>query len=232
MPRLIDDEILTGLPDDPLAEFMVFEQAIREKMAHEKTDHDNSAERLYVKSILAFLHGAELDLELDTNVPDDEDDFEDYLAIFVSEIEYTVIRYKVEHARRNKKGLSTIIALDSQTREKIHHYIGKIKRTLDKIDLPEKKREAIFSKINTLADEIDRDRTRFDIASSLVLETADTGGEAAKRLMPVRELLQPVINLFAKGAEQEALSHEAKKQIEGPRKQIEAPVEESKPTAA
>lgn len=60
-----------------------------------------------------------------------------------------------------------------------------------KLEVDEKKREALLAKLTELQKEIDRDRTRFDSYAALVMESADTLGEAIDRSR-VRSLLDSI----------------------------------------
>jgi hypothetical protein len=84
-----------------------------------------------------------------------------------------------------------------------------------------------MTKLNDLAEEVDRDRTRAEAWCDLALELADTGGEVAERLAPARKIVDSVANVFARAkelGEQLGLPPRAEaKQIEAPRKQLSAP---------
>jgi hypothetical protein len=102
--------------------------------------------------------------------------------------------------------------------------LERIKNIVDGVEVSQRKKEALYSKINALADEIDRDRTRFDAAMALVLEVASTGGEAAEKLEPVRKWIDSIARLLGRAKEEEDAAAqglpapEERKQIEPPRR--------------
>jgi hypothetical protein len=63
--------------------------------------------------------------------------------------------------------------------------------------VPQDKKDRLYDKILALAGEVDRDRTRFDAYSALLLEAATTTGKAVRKLKPLLKLLQPITILFA-----------------------------------
>jgi hypothetical protein len=123
--------------------------------------------------------------------------------------------------------LTKLVRISPEFRQQIHYYLMEIRNIIDQIDLPIKKREAILSKLNDLADEVDRDRTSLQVWSELALELADTGGEFAERLAPARKIMDSIANVFAKAkelGEQLGLPPRADpRQIEGPKKQLPPP---------
>jgi hypothetical protein len=65
-------------------------------------------------------------------------------------------------------------------------------------DLPIKKRESLYGKLNTFAAEVDRARTRFETASALLLEICDPIGQGFEKLEPARRWLDSIGALMAR----------------------------------
>jgi hypothetical protein len=89
------------------------------------------------------------------------------------------------------------VKLDGPTKEKIRFYIDRIKETVDKLEIPTGKKDTIYKKLNALALEVDRERTRLDIIMDAVLTVADTGGQAGRKLKPLMQLINPILGLLA-----------------------------------
>jgi hypothetical protein len=81
--------------------------------------------------------------------------------------------------------------LNIATRQKLNHHIEQLREIFLKLEVDEKKREALLSRLVELQKEVDRDRTRFDSYAALVMEAADTTGEAIERSR-VRSLLDSI----------------------------------------
>lgn len=63
------------------------------------------------------------------------------------------------------------------------------------LEVEQKKREALFSKLNDLQEEIDRDRSRFDTYAALAIETAGVLGETVDKSR-VLALLDAIARVF------------------------------------
>jgi hypothetical protein len=103
-------------------------------------------------------------------------------------VEHYKTALKIRNARR-VQGYSA--QLNIATRQKLNHHIEQLREIFLKLEVDEKKREALLSRLVELQKEVDRDRTRFDSYAALVMEAADTTGEAIERSR-VRSLLDSI----------------------------------------
>jgi hypothetical protein len=115
-------------------------------------------------------------------------------------------------------------------RRQIQSHIGNIRDIVQSTALPDLKKEAIFSKINALSDEIDRDRTKAEALTALALEIASGVGSATKELEPAKKLLDSIGNVMAKAkdlAERLGLpSPKSNPRLEPPMKKLPPPSNE------
>jgi hypothetical protein len=95
------------------------------------------------------------------------------------------------------------VAFDHATKAKIRHHLTQIKDAVDRLEVPDTKREALYRRISDLENEVVRDRTRYDAYSALFLEAATTTGKAARKLKPLLKLLHPITIIFANAKEDE-----------------------------
>jgi hypothetical protein len=105
---------------------------------------------------------------------------------------------------------------------------------VDKLEVPDKKREALYRRISDLENEVDRDRTRFDAYAALVLEASTTTEKAARQLKPLIKLLQPITTLFANATDSENAQLQLPpaqplKRLEPPPLKLAPPEPESEP---
>jgi hypothetical protein len=93
---------------------------------------------------------------------------------------------------------------------------------VDRLEISERKKQAMYSKIDALANEVDRNRTQFDAAMALIVEVASIGGDAAEKLEPVRKWIDSIARLLGRAKEAEDA---AAPRLPGPqeRKRIEPP---------
>lgn len=121
--------------------------------------------------------------------------------------------------RRARRVQGYSVRFDRATKEKLRHHLEQIRVLVDKAELGETKKEALFKKINALQAEIDRDRTRFEALAALTIEASGTLGEALEK-SKIESLLDKVAYLFW-GAKQEETKRlpppTERKRIEPPR---------------
>jgi hypothetical protein len=221
-----------SLPEDPELAFVEYEHRLREAMWRAIRDsqsvaYDNDRKVDYVTKIMAFHDAYNFSFLIRPNIDRTYDHFANVFDKFMDEVNYWTTQIQIRHAQRLRP-ISTILQFTPEIRQQLHSYISRIRETVTPITLPAQKKEAIFGKLNALANEIDCDRTKAEALTALVLEVASVGGQAAKELKPVRELADSIANLFAKAKDLgERLGLPAPstpKRIEGP-KQSPKPAE-------
>lgn len=233
---IISDDDLLNLPDDPELAFVEYEASLREKIfAEMRESHEQDYRNIrldYINHVIAAAKAFDIKDLRDCDGPQGNDQTFEYYEWLLSEVVQYTVQIRIKNSRRVKR---YSVALNSTVRQKIRHHLGKIKETVDGLDVPQSKKEALFDKIAKLEDEVNRDRTRFDAVMALILETAGTGGEAAKRLEPVRKFIDSITGLLkeAKEGEDKASPRleapNERKRIEGPPKKIAAPDPKKQP---
>lgn len=219
----------SNLPDDPEIAFIELEKQFRAEL-NEKLENSESGSAgdsyylEYINRTLASARALKLDILREWEVPSHENNLWSEFRRFSTDVDHYLIQIKILHGRRNRE---YSVGLDAPTKQKIRHHLSQIKEAIDPLGLPQAKKETLYAKINALADEVDRDRTRFEKWASLSIEMATTVGEVAQ-LARVRELIDSVAKLlgFAKDAENSRPSlpppHEAKR-LAPPRRQLSPP---------
>jgi hypothetical protein len=106
--------------------------------------------------------------------------------------------------------------------------LNQIKGVVDKVELDDRKKESLYSKINALANEFDQDRTRFEVFAALFIEMAGIAGQAAEKMEPARKWLNSIAKWFGTAKTHEDANpqlppHREPKKIEAPRKRLPAP---------
>jgi chromosome segregation ATPase len=89
------------------------------------------------------------------------------------------------------------------TKRKLRHLLLQIKETVDKLDVSQSKKEALFAKIAALENEINRERTRFDALAALWVEVCGKIGDGVEKLESLRKLIDSVGNLIGAAKKEE-----------------------------
>jgi hypothetical protein len=191
------------LPDDAGLAFVQLEKKLRlsllksdSKRKKLPTINANSFEiREYVTKILAADAALELNNLNQWEPPSKRLYNESAYLSFISAVDTVIMTIKLRNLRKERQ---YSVPLDASSREKLRQYILRIKEIIDNLQISEKKRNALLAKIHAFEREIEHDRTRYEIAMGLILETADITGQAAEKLKPLKRLIDSVANLLAK----------------------------------
>jgi hypothetical protein len=200
---MIPEDLLATLPDDPELAFTHLEKIFRDQLNLNLSHSDNNNALIDAAYEQYINHTSAIARELGLGILDEfgkEGGYDRYQQRFVADVDHYLIRIQIRHTRRTK-GYS--VAFDHATKAKIRHHLSQIKDTVDRLEVPEVKKEALYARISALQNEVDRDRTRFDVYAALILETATTTGKVARKLKPLMKLLQPITALFANATESE-----------------------------
>lgn len=224
-----DDFLYDNLPDDPEEAFLYLEAVFRTECEQKIRDahHEERIDIYYIQYISKVLGAiSELGIEshfANRSVPSIEDvDYQTYVN-FSKDVEHYRTMLQIRRARRRKE---FSVALDQAMKIKLRHMLSQMREIVDRLDVCPTKKEALFAKINALQAEIDRDRTRFDIAAALWIEGCEKLGEGAEKLKPLREILDSIGNLFKQAKKLEGADTPRLPPADKP-KQIEPP----KPTS-
>ncbi len=163
--------------------------------------------------MLGAIKALGLEPEFNNRVPQIEEvDYNTYLN-FSKDVEHYRIILSIRNGRR-VQGYS--VQFDAATKEKLRHHLRQMRELVDKCEIEQDKKEALFSKINSLQDEVDRDRTRLDAFADLAIEAS---GVLDVALEPVNKILTSIARVFWGAQKEEAKRLPAPR----PRKQIEGP---------
>jgi hypothetical protein len=198
--------IYENLPDDPEEAFLVLEAAFNEELQLSISRlSSNESESLvfiqYISKVLAAIQELSLNSKFSgDSIPDIQDVNYGTYADFSKDVEHYKTLLKIRMARRLKQ---FSISFDTHTKSKLRHLLAQMRATVDKLDLSESKKEALFARISALEVEIDRNRTRMDVVGALWLETCAKVGEGVDKLEPLRKWVGSIGGLigFAKTQE-------------------------------
>jgi hypothetical protein len=194
------------LPLEPEEAFLRLEARYRsecETAVRESGEHDNVG--IYYTDYIAQVLGAAEELDLveaafDREIPPiQEIDFQTYQN-FSKRVKHYTTRLEIRHGRR-VQGYS--VSFDATAKAKLHHLLNQIRELFAKLEIDDRKREALLSKLSDLEKEVDRNRTRFDAYAALAIEVADVTGEIVDR-SKILDVLDAVARLFGIAKRDEA----------------------------
>lgn len=120
---------------------------------------------------------------------------------------------------------STTVSLDASTKEKISHWLKQMREAVQSAEVAQEKKDRLFSLIDELQAEVDRDRTPVHAAGELWVTLCTYIGEGAKKaLEPTTPFIERVCGALglaksAEDANQRKLPQAPQpKRIEGPPK--------------
>jgi hypothetical protein len=218
-----EQELYANLPRDPEKAFLHLERYYRErceeqvKKAHQDEDVGHFWAE-YIGRVLAAIRELGLTPQFDNErMPKVEEIGYNTYINFGKEVEYYRTQLLIRHGLR-VQGYS--LALDSATKQKISHHLTKIREIVHKLEVTDEKKESLYSKIEALQLEVDRDRTRLDAYADLVIGATGAVGEAVEKLEPLRKWLDSIARLLWISQTEETRklpAPEKRKQIEPPR---------------
>jgi hypothetical protein len=193
------------LPLDPEEAFLTLEDRFRrecEDAVRKSGEHDNVS--IYYTDYIAQVLGAAEELGLveaafEKEVPAIQDvDFHTYQN-FSKRVKHYRTRLEIRHGRRVQ---GNSVSFDAPTKAKLHHMLKPIREIFTKLEVDERKREALFSKLEALEAEIDRNRTRFDAFAALTIEAADVVGQAVEQ-SKLLDVLNAIARIFGAAKKEE-----------------------------
>ena len=237
---MINDEQLAQLPEDPTLAFVEFERILRAHVDEQELQELKLADqgapplpysytltsykRDYINKVLAAAKAYDI-AGLDSwSVPSARDDVEDIYINFTAAVDHFTTQVRIHNAPRNRENS---VGLDGNTKARIHLYIQRIRDTIEKADLPEDKKDSLYSKLNKFALEVDKNRTALQAGMAVYIAVCGGIGQGFEKLEPVREMIDSIATLLGRAKEAEDSlrlpSPPELKRIEPPRRQLEPP---------
>ena len=237
---MISDDELAQLPEDPDLAFVEFERIIRSRVDTQelqeiKLNVDEgiaySADpyrREYISKILAAAKVYGIGALDRWSIPTAQDDVAPIYVNLTSDVDHITTQTRLRYVPRNRKNS---VGLDGNTKARIHHFIQQIRAAIEDADLPEPKRDSLYTKLNAFALEVDKNRTNLQAAMSVYISVCDGIGQGFQKLEPARKWVDSIAALLGRVKEVEdslrpALPRtEERKQLESPRRRIAPPVQ-------
>jgi hypothetical protein len=229
MTTLTDAELLE-LPDDPSLAFLAIEAKARELARSEIATSENSSadedsRLVYLTTVISAAQALEIPDFRDWPIPRVSEKASSAYNQLLSEVTAFSVLVRVKNARRTRR---YSIALDPATKVRVRHLLNQLKDAVDKLEVSDAKRERLYARIRDLEDEMNRNRTKFEAITSLVLAASETAGKAATNMEPLWKWVHPLLDALGKAKDEE---DERVPQLSPPLRQIEGPKFDDTPAA-
>lgn len=192
---MLSEDDFAELPAEPEPAFVKLIDTLNSYLTRAHEEEWSIRAHEYVQIVLAFADEHQISLQIERTYS--SQNFGDWFVEFKNAVTYAQNRYRFRIRSGVPTGVPTV-PLNAEYRNEIHAMLDKIRKVVANLQISDRKREAIYSKIGALAIEVDKDRTRTDTLMELVLEGSATLGEAAENLEPAVKLIEKLTNVFAK----------------------------------
>ena len=215
------------LPDDEHEAFLQLEREFRDELESRQEDQNSNWTYVtadYMNKVQAAAMALEIealsDFSVDTrDIGSHNANFDDFLRA----VDSVIIQMRIDISRRQN---AMIVGLTEAQKTKIHHFIEKIREEVEISAAPAPKKERLFDLIARLAEEVSKDRTRYDrfadLARSLAGLSRDLERDGARPWLKWFEKIMGLIS-DAKEAEPQLPKPAKRKKIEPPRKELPGP---------
>jgi hypothetical protein len=226
--------LFDNLPDDPELAFLLLEERFRNERLETIEQYDPSRStteddlRYFSRTLAAR---TELGLKILENweLPNAFDYSDDLYKNFIGEVDHFRTIFEIRNSRRNK-GLT--VRFDATAKAKLRHHTSQLRDFVSRLEIDDWKRDDIYSAINALDLEIDRDRSRLGVVGQFFVTCGSILGETADKAEPARKWLDSISRLIWGAEMQERTEHlpapDRRREIPAPPRQIEPPKELSR----
>jgi hypothetical protein len=227
---MITDDEIEQLPEQSEDAFVEFEKIVRKRIndkihedAQEQWGNSDVYYLEYINEVSAAAREYDIEGLRNWKVPQVgyPNLYQEYLQ-FTHEVDGFTTQIRLRRAKRNRRNS---VGLDGNTKTKIHQYIQKIRTVLNKFELPQPKRDALFNKLDAFALEVDKSRTNLQSVADVYLTVCTVIGEGFNKLEPVRRFIDSIAALMGKAKETE----DSLRTLPSPTNQLEFPLKQLEP---
>ncbi|MEN0040382.1 MAG: hypothetical protein AAF764_03490 [Pseudomonadota bacterium] len=216
----LEQEFL-DLPSDPNAALVQFFKRMNERL-----DAGAYSESEYVLAMETFIEvyaPADLVVRRFSSEKISIDDISaKYFNSYISELRKVCLVEQIRLSKANSMAVFEYIRIQKEFKLEIRDLVEKVKEKIENSEVELDKKDSLMKKLNHFLHELDQSRTRIAAFSAASIQLASATGSVAKELEPAVGLMERIRKLLGTGSEDNPqLIWEARKQIEGPRKQLE-----------
>lgn len=197
----LTDADYDDLPEDDGAAFSMLETLARNRLYESERDRDDDLfydeTMRYMNEVAAIaeefgLTGIEFNEEADNHKRE--------FARFTRAVDAKLSQIRIQRARRDRRNS---VALSGSSREKMQHYLEKLKVEVSASDLPKKRRTSLLDKITEFEAELAKPRFNLALAMSLVAMVTATAHDGGEILTSAPNMTKAFLEIIGKDKQEE-----------------------------
>ena len=178
---------------DPLKAVIEIERRIRPKIEEcENAQHVRIAIRYYRAMKRACYR-----FGLDFDVAEPENEYTPTGDRLLYETKAVIDEMKIDLLHQNFQSNESFI-LDNSWKEKVHSYVGHIRRIVERASLTPSLHDGIMAKLHALDQEVDRSRSRMKVFTDTFVDLCAGVSAGANELKPAVSLFERVVGALAR----------------------------------
>lgn len=196
----LKDEDFEDLPDDDGDAFVYLESIARDKLFQSRGDGDDlSYEEFmsFMNEITAIASYYNIpDIYIDSSISNIDICFSD----FIRKVEFRAVQIRAQRAQRNRKNS---VSIDGAARERIQHYLERLKEEVRASNLHEDRRKVLLDKIADFEAELVKKRINFAAAMAVVALFAAASNDFVEAGEKVLSLTHSIAQVLGGAKERE-----------------------------
>lgn len=161
----LHEEDYENISEDDHEAFVSLASVSRQRLYDTETDSNGNltweAVMDYMNEVTALAHQLGIDgIKYDA----DYDQYHAEYARFVRAVEYQIAQIRIQKARRNRK---SSVSISGAGRERIQHFLERLKEEVRNADIPEKRKQALLDRIADFEAELAK--KRFNLAAAMAV---------------------------------------------------------------
>ena len=204
---------------------------VQAEEAHAReNDNDADTYRLeYMNKVAAAVKAFRIEALAGLSVPTSfgyRSNGHDTYTDFLRKVDYVTLQIRILSVQSNREGS---VGLDDTAKAKIHFFIKGIRDAIGQAETPDDKRDALYSKLNKFAAEVDRARTSLQAVAAVYIAVCDAIGQGFDKLEPARKFIDSIAGLMGgfKASEDRADNRlpapQERKRLEPPPERLPSP---------
>jgi hypothetical protein len=190
MMAYLRDEDFEELPENDGDAFTRLEAISRERLHNAETDTNGN---LTYESIMGYMNEIAA-LASEFNIPDisyeqEPDNYHTEFGRFTRAVEYRLAQIRVQRARRLRRNS---VALTGTRRERIQHFLERIRDEIQGADIPDKRKRALLDRLADFERELAKNRFDLMKAMALFALAAAAAHDFVGTLNETKELVQSI----------------------------------------
>ena len=199
---MISDDELLGLPDDPELGLIVLDDKLRDKLREvfQSKDDVESIDAIYkyMQFVRTFAIVHKITIVLPSIPNPGTQSFSDMYKKYLRNLDDFNITKRIEYTKQIREEGISVIQLEPSEKVAIHNHITRIREIIENSGLASRKKNALLTKLNVLATEVDRAGTRTDMFLGLYLDAFLALGRGAEYAKPFFDEVKSLIKVIGR----------------------------------